>query len=80
MKKSGIIKYIPSDFKFPKKNNTLNKYKVFVAEAWGNMSEKTGLGGAFSDIIIASPSEVCTETYVVSGEFDDFETLRHADK
>ena len=43
------------------------------------MSEKTGLGGAFSDIIIASPSEVCTETYVVSGEFDDFETAqKHA--
>lgn len=76
---SGMVKYLPYDFKFPKKNDTLEKYKVFVGEAWGNMSEKTGLGGAFSDIIVASPYEVCTETYVVSGKFNDFETAqKHA--
>ena len=27
------------------------------------MDEKAGLGGAFSDIIIASPNEVCTEVF-----------------
>jgi superfamily II DNA or RNA helicase len=70
------IYYIPHNFKFPKTNTSVNKYKVFVAYAWGNMSETAGLGGAFSDVIIGSPNEVATETYLVSGIFDDKETAR----
>ena len=43
------------------------------------MSEKSGLGGAFSDIIIASPGEACTETYLESGSFDSLEAAqKHA--
>lgn len=77
--KSGVIAYVPTDYPFPKKTLAFNKYKVFVPYAWGNMSEKTGFGGAFSDIIIGSPGEACTETYLESGSFDDFEHVqRHA--
>lgn len=36
------------------------------------MSESAGLGGAFSDIIIASPDEACTETYLEAGPFDTY--------
>lgn len=43
------------------------------------MSEKTGLGGAFSDIIIGNQNEVCTETYLESGGFDTFDLVqKHA--
>lgn len=74
--KSGVIKYVPFDYPFLKKTDALDKYKVFVPYAWGNMSEKTGLGGAFSDIIIGRPNEACTETYLESGQFDDLETAK----
>jgi len=43
------------------------------------MCEKTGLGGAYSNIIIGFPSEICTETYLESGSFDNFEAAqKHA--
>ena len=74
--KSGIVKYAPHDYQLPKCTKHLKKYKVFVAYAWGNMSEKTGLGGAYSDIIIAAPNEICTESYLESGGFDNFEIAR----
>ena len=70
-------KWIPADYPLPKTTAALHKYKVFIPYAWGNMSEKTGLGGAFSDIIIASPETACTETYLESGCFD---SLRDAEK
>ena len=77
--KEGIIKYLPSNYPFPKnKDDTaFDKYKVFVPYAWGNWSEKNGLGGAFSDIIIAGPREVVTEYAQESGKFNDFETARN---
>ncbi|MDO5011953.1 MAG: hypothetical protein Q4E56_00320, partial [Pseudomonadota bacterium] len=69
--KSGKVKFAPSGYTLPKTSDAMHKYKVFVPYAWGNMSEKTGLGGAFSDIIIAAPNEICTESYLESGCFDD---------
>lgn len=77
--KSGLLLYVPKNYSFPKVSPALFKFKVFIPYAWGNMSEKSGLGGAFSDIIIASPGEACTETYLESGVFDSFETAqKHA--
>lgn len=70
--KSGILLYVPHNYSFPKINDSLNKYKVLIPYAWGNMSESAGLGGAFSDIIIASPDEACTETYLEAGPFDTY--------
>lgn len=74
--KSGVIKYVPESYPFPKKTTAFKKFKVFVPYAWGNMSEKTGLGGAFSDIIIGKPNEACTETYLESGCFDTPDLVR----
>ena len=77
--KSGLLLYVPADYAFPKVTKAIEKYKVFIPYAWGNMSEKTGLGGAFSDIIIGYPHEACTETYLESGCFDDKETaIKHS--
>lgn len=51
-------------------------YKVFIPKAWGNMSKASGyLGGSYSETIVASPSDCCSETYV---EFGPFETLEQA--
>lgn len=72
-------RFVPKDYNIPKLTKAFNKYKVFVPYAWGNMSKNAGLGGAYADIIIASPYEICTETYLESGCFDDFKTAqKHA--
>ena len=71
-----VIKFIPFDYPLPRVTKSINKYKIFVAYAWGNMSEDSGLGGAYSDIIIASPSVVTTETWQESGCFENLEQAR----
>jgi superfamily II DNA or RNA helicase len=67
---SGKIYYLKFDYPLPRKTKSFSKYKIFVPYAWGNMAEKTGLGGAYSDIIIAKPFDVVTETYQEQGPFE----------
>ncbi len=74
--KAGMVIYAPSNYEFSRLSSALNKYKVFIPYAWGNMSENSGLGGAFADIIVAKPNEACTETYLESGCFDDIEMAK----
>lgn len=76
---NGQPKYIPENYQLPKTTVAFEKFKIFVPYAWGNMNEKTGLGGAYADIIIAYPHEICTETYQESGAFGTFEIAqKHA--
>ncbi len=76
---SGKIYYLKFDYPLPKKTTSFSKYKVFVPYAWGNMAEKTGLGGAYSDVIVAKPFDVVTETYQEQGPFETEKTaLCHA--
>ena len=74
--KSGLLLYVPKNYAFPKISKGLSKYKVLIPYAWGNMCEKSGLGGAFSDIIIAFPGEACTETYLESGCFENYDIAK----
>ncbi len=74
-----VIKYVPKDYPFPSVGKALNKYKVFVPYAWGNWSKGAGLGGAYSDIIIAGPGVATTETWLESGCFDSIDVAyKHA--
>jgi type II restriction enzyme len=73
---SRLIKYLPIDYPLPKVTNAFDKYKIFVTYAWGNMSEEAGLGGAYSDIIIAGPNVATTETWQESGQFEFFEQAK----
>lgn len=76
---NNTIRYVPYEYALPRKTVAFDKYKVFVGSAWGNMSESAGLGGAYANIIIGSPFEICTETYQESGAFEEFEMAkRHA--
>lgn len=73
------VKYVPATYKVTKNAVDKSKYRVLIPYAWGNMSEQTGLGGAWANIIIAKPNEICTERYLVSGAFDDLKTAqKHA--
>ena len=61
------FKYIPADYPLPKnKNDTnLNKYKVFIAEAYGS-----GIVGEVpSNPVLGRPGELCTETFLEIGPF-----------
>ena len=63
--------YAEASFPFPRVAPAFENYKVFIPDAWGNMS-KAGLGGAYADIIIAFPKEATLGTYVESGNFTNF--------
>jgi len=64
-------RYVTKDYPLPTKTKCLNKYKIFITRNWGI--------GSYEDIpsspIIASPKEVCTETFI---EFGPFETKEEA--
>lgn len=76
---NGNVRYVPKEYKFPRKTSAFDRYKVLVGSAWGNWDEKKYLGGAYADIIIAKPNEACTETYQESGSFLKYdEAFKHA--
>ena len=64
--------YIPFDYPLPKRTLSIFKYKVFVPYAWGGGDSKAGLGGTYANIILGKPNEICTETFLETGCFEDF--------
>ena len=73
----GSKRYVAGDYPFPKVGAALHAYKVFVPYAWGNMSATSNyLGGAYSDIVLASPEMACTEAYQESGCFSSLDAVR----
>lgn len=70
-----VVRYLPFDYPLPKKTPAFNCYKVFIGKAWGNFSAGY-LGGAYADIIVASPNEICTENFLESGLFTDIEKAK----
>lgn len=72
------VRYVPINYKFPRKTIAFDKYKVVVPFVWGNLSGNY-LGGAYANIIVANPNEACTASYIESGAFDDKDTaIKHA--
>lgn len=59
-------KYLPKDYPFPKVHENINKYKVFVAEAYGCGE----IGEEMSTPILSTPNVVCTETFLQIGGYD----------
>ena len=59
-------KYVSKTYPLPKSNGAIDKYKIFITRNWGI--------GSFEDIpsspVIASPNEICTETFIEIGGFD----------
>ncbi|GEM_PF-4119293 len=47
--------YLLKEAKLIKESPMLEKYKLFVPKAWGNMDERSGyIGGSFSEILVAN--------------------------
>lgn len=73
--RTQAVKYVPNDYPFPRNNFGRDKYSVLIGKAWGNFSDSY-LGGAYADIIVTLPNEVCTENFLESGQFDTFQEAR----
>ncbi len=67
--------YCSYDYPLPKRTASLDKYKVFIGKAWGNFSDSY-LGGAYADIVIASPFDICTENFIECGSFESFDLAK----
>ena len=65
-KMKRMWKYIPNDYPIPKKSPCFNKYKVFIAEAYGCGA----FGEAPSTPVIGLPNQLCTETFLEIGPFE----------
>lgn len=58
-----------------------DSFKVFIPKAWGNMDEKAGyLGGSYGEIFIGQPGDICSETYIEFGPFNNLDETRNAEK
>ena len=69
-KEEGRTSYYIERKKLPKESNLLDKHKLFIVKAWGNMDEKKGfLGGSYAQLIIAKPLDCCSEMYIEIGPF-----------
>lgn len=60
----------------PRISPNIDTYKLFVPKAWGNMSKNAGLGGSYSNIGIARPGDICSETFIEFGPFKSDEEAR----
>lgn len=60
-------KYLPKDYPLPKISPCLNKYKVFIAEAYGCGA----IGEVPSTPVLSTPGQLCTETFLEIGPFND---------
>ena len=66
-------KYLPKDYPIPRRDLGLNKYKVFIAEAYGCGE----MGEQMSTPVLSTPGELCTETFLQIGPFDTKEEARN---
>lgn len=71
VKKKGKVDHIDcisksSGFTF-RKDAAFESYKVFIPKLWGNLSLSSGIGGAYADVMIASPKEICSYSFNVCG-------------
>ena len=83
-KKNGTIDRIDlvsksTGFTF-RKTIAYGLYKVLIPRIWGNMSISSGVGGAYADLPIAGPNDVCSETYNYGGIADTQEKVYYAAK
>ncbi len=60
-----VVKYIPKEYPLPKKDG-INKYKLFIPNSYG--CGEIGEGPATP--VLATPGELCTETFLEIGNFD----------
>ena len=69
-------KYLPKNYPIPKKSPCLDKYKVFIAEAYGCGN----IGEIPSTPVLSTPGQLCTETFLEIGPFNDAQSAENVIK
>ncbi len=69
-------KYLPKNYPIPKKSPCLDKYKVFIAEAYGCGN----IGEVPSTPVLSTPGQLCTETFLEIGPFNDAQSAENVIK
>lgn len=64
--KKRIKKYMPINYPLPQKTDSFDKFKVFIAKAYGCGA----IGEVASTPVLSTPGEACTETFLEIGPFD----------
>ena len=75
--KKLTVKFIEKDYKLPTPHKDCHKgvWKVLLPKSWGGFDGKY-LGGSYGDIIIAGPTDICSDNYLESGYCKDFEEVK----
>ncbi len=60
------IGFLPKNYEIPRNKTWINEWKIFVPKAVGSGNSKDDIVKP----IIAGPSTICTETYIVIGPFE----------
>lgn len=68
-----VTKYIPNNYPLPKKDG-IKKYKLFITNSYG--CGEIGEGPATP--VLATPGELCTETFLEIGKFDTLVEAKNA--
>lgn len=71
-KQKRIWKYLPKNYPF-KHTEALHKYKIFITRNYGCGE----IGEVPATPVLATPEELCTETFIELGAFDTYEELEN---
>ena len=76
-----LVKFIEKDYKLPNPHKDSHKgfFKVLLPESWGNFMGNY-LGGTYSNIIIAGPTDICTNSYLECGKCKSFDEVKKHSK
>ena len=67
-------KYVDKDYPLPKFSKDCHKdfWKIFIPKSWGNL-KGSYIGGAYGDILIVKPNDICTDSFIELGYCKNFE-------
>ena len=79
--KKITVKFIEKDYKLPNPHKDSHKgfFKVLLPESCGNFMGNY-LGGTYSNIIIAGPTDICTNSYLECGKCKSFDEVKKHSK
>lgn len=71
-KQHRVTRFVDKDYPLPK-NNGLTKYKIFIPRNYGSGRSEDNV----FTTILASPNEICTETFIQIFPFDSFSEMNN---
>lgn len=72
-----VVMFVDKDYPLPKPSKECHKgvWKVLLPNGWGGM-DASYIGGTYSNIYIANPTDICTSSFLESGYCKDYEDAK----